>query len=135
MSSTAISTITMVQSNAAMIQATAARAAAERAECTAWMHGFKHDIAAVGERRQYAECVQLLWPAPSAAPTVGDKVMLVLAIVLFLACIGYGIKIAKRDKYADTIAYVGWGVIGAIVGMVAAAGLYAAVWAAGYIAA
>lgn len=75
--------------------AAANSAASRNKECEVSMPGYAHETATVQDAREYADCVRLLYPAPSAGMPGGGTLVVKLAILFVLA---YGAGFAWKDR-------------------------------------
>ena len=75
---TAMAAISGSQASIAANQAAQARKAAQ---CVGVMDGFTHTTASVGQRQEYAECVELLYPSDDAISPAAVGVLLITVLL------------------------------------------------------
>lgn len=71
----------------------AAAAARRRAECKVFVRGYEHDRATVSEMREYAECIDCLYPAPMSS---GELYAAKFAILVLFAAVVIGAFLARH---------------------------------------
>jgi uncharacterized membrane protein len=94
--------------------AAAAANAARKTACMKFVKGYGHDAATVTEMREYADCIERLYPAPM---TGGDVTATKLAIVFVFLCVALGAWKKRKDQYDGPIERY---VVGGLMGLFAA---------------
>ena len=64
-----------------VIAANQAAQARKAAQCVGVMDGFTHTTASVGQRQEYAECVELLYPSDDAISPAAVGVLLITVLL------------------------------------------------------
>ena len=120
---------TIAISSAANAQSAAANAAAQEAArkaCMAYVRGYEHDRATVTEMREYAGCIERLYPAPLAP---GDLMAWKVVVAVLLIGMVVGVVRQWRDSYSSgPIEAV---LLGSLIGLMVSGGgvlLVAGVW-------
>lgn len=86
--------------NAQAAAANAQAAAAKRAACMGYVKGYTHDQATVAEMRQYANCIDNLYPSDFDYTTLKVIVLVLLIGVLIGTAWGYS-KADPKDRAFD----------------------------------
>lgn len=124
---------TVAISAAALASSSAANSAAQAARknsCVAFEMSYRPDLASVSQKQQYAECVELLYPHPSAPITQGEIIAAKIGIVILLIAFAIGAVKGWREGYdtADSIVgailtgLMGWVVV-AVVAFILGVGI------------
>lgn len=117
-----MSTTAIAITSAANAQAVAANAAAQEAAhkaCITYVRGYEHDRATVSEMREYAGCIDVLYPAPMTAEGL---VVAKFAVLVIFAAMVVGVLVERKECVLSN----GWfgavlvgSVVGAVLGSVA----------------
>jgi hypothetical protein len=101
---------TVAISAAAMASSAAANSAAQAAKknsCSAFELSYRPDLATVGQKQQYAECIELLYPQPSAPLAGAEIIVAKIAIVILLIAFVVGAVKGWREGYGTSDRIVG----------------------------
>lgn len=96
MTTTAISTIAITNSNIAIAQAETAK----RIACEGFVNSYNATGATVEMMQRYAECVNLLHPTSSVMP---DGPILKIAFLIVLAAALFGLRVGWQSREYDPI--------------------------------
>lgn len=116
---------TVAISAAALASSAAANSAAQAAKknsCVTLELTYKPELASVSQKQQYAECLELLYPKPSAPLTGGEVVAAKIGIVILLIAFVIGAVKGWREGYdtADSMlgavltGLMGWVVVAVV---------------------
>jgi len=95
---------------ASLAIATEAQSAANEAKCATLVSGYAHNTATVGQRKEYADCIDIMHPSP----LTGGEVLF-LKLVILCAMIGAAIGLWPSQG-KDPAEYVLFGLLGVILG-------------------